>query len=477
MVQNMTTGNPVKLIVTFAIPLMIASIFQQLYNVADIILVGRLIGLKALAAVGASAPIYFTLMMITLGFTGGLTVITAQRFGAHDKEGVRKSVVHCIIASTVLSFTITLLLHFNMLNILRLMNVPEEIISDAYHFIIVLSSGLVMIVFYNLLSFFMRALGDSRTPLYFLIFSSILNIVLNIYLIYYLNFGVIGSATGTLIAIAVSVMACILYIRKKFPLLHVRRQDWKFDPQFMWQHLRIAIPMSLQFSVIAAGLLIIQAVCNSFGPDVIAAFTSVLRLEQVATQPLVATGMAIATYTAQNFGAGKIGRIRKGVLWASVISISFSLFIALLMRFTGKDLVGMFMKAQNEGVLQIASGYLHISTLFYLFLGQIFIFRNALQGMGRAQIPLLASFIELVARSVAAIYLAHKIGYSGIYYASPIAWLGAALVVAIGYFMTIRKLRKRFWYAHLKWSVRPDSHQLPILCGSGRAAQVLSAGE
>lgn len=442
MIKDMTAGSPIKLIMTFAVPVLIGNIFQQLYNISDILIVGRLLGVEALAAVGVSAPIFMVLLMIAFGFTGGLTVITAQRFGAKDVSGVRASVVHSLIASTILSLAMTGLTLFYLPQILHLMNVPENIWDNAYRFLFVLCSGLVLVVSYNLLSGFIRALGDSKTPLYFLIFSTVLNALLNLVLVYFTGLGVVGSALGTLTAMTISVVLCVIYIGRKFPILRLRRTDWVYNPAFMCEHLYVAVPMALQFSVIALGLIIIQTVCNSFGSDTIAAFTSALRIEQLATSPLVALGFALATYTAQNFGARKIGRIRRGVVRSSLVSVLFSISVALLVRFVGEDMIGVFIKGEKPEIIDIAKGYLDISTLFYVFLGQIFIFRNTLQGMGQSVIPMAASIVELVMRSFAAVYLASRMGYEGIYFASPIAWVGAAAVVSFGYLKMVR------WFRH-----------------------------
>ncbi len=450
MIKDLTVGNPTKLIIQFSIPLLLGNILQQLYNISDIIIVGRLIGVNALAAVGASAPIFFVLLLITLGFTGGLTVITAQKFGAKDSAGVRKSVTHSFMASIILSLLITAGMEIYLRPLLQIMNVPSEIMEDAYCFMAILSYGLVMIVCYNLLAGFIRALGDSKTPLYFLFFSTFLNIGLNLYLIYVLKLGVAGSAVGTVIAMTISVASCLFYIRRKFPILNLNKEDWKFEAELMKEHLRVAVPMSLQFSVIALSLMIVQSVCNSFGPDTIAAFTSALRIEQLATQPLVALGLALATYSAQNFGAGMIGRIRRGVFNCSLISLGFSIFIALAVRLIGENMIGIFIEDKNPQIINTAQAYLNISTLFYFFLGMIFIFRNALQGMGKATIPMAASVIELAMRSFAAIYLAKKLGYIGICYASPIAWIGAAIVVSSGYYLTVRQIHKLFIGNHWK---------------------------
>lgn len=441
MIQNMTTGSPAKLILSFGLPLLIGNIFQQLYNITDILIVGRLIGVNALAAVGATAPLYFMFLLISFGFTGGLTVITAQRFGAGDYNGVRRSITHSIIASSCLSLLITLFLALFLRPLLIVMNIPQEIMSDAFNFMAVLTAGLVMIVFYNLLSGFIRALGDSKTPLYFLIFSTVLNVIFNLVLIYHFQLGVVGSALGTVSAIVISVVLCLVYIYKKFPIMRLNRQDWILDWKFMKTHLHIAIPMAIQFSILSVSLMIIQSVCNSFGPDVIAAFTSALRIEQLATQPLLALGIAMATYSAQNWGAGKIARIRRGVTIAALTALTISLTISLLVRYVGSEMIAIFLKDENPFIIRTGKAYLSISTLFYFFLGMIFVFRNTLQGMGKSIIPLIASFTELLMRSFAAIYLAHIMGYKGIFYASPIAWFGAAMVVMIGYFVVIRGLK------------------------------------
>lgn len=450
MIKDMTAGNPTRLILTFAFPLLLGNIFQQLYNISDIVIVGRLLGVNALAAAGASAPIVNTLLLITLGFTAGLCVITAQRFGAKDVAGVRKSVAHSIVASVVMSFLITAVLTVYLRRILVAMNVPDEIMMDTYNFMLIQSVGLVLIVLYNLLAGFIRALGDSKTPLYFLIFSSVMNVLLNLFLIYVLKMGIIGSALGTMAAVIISVVCCLFYIRRHFPILHLRRSDWMLDWPFMKQHLAVAVPMALQFSVIAVGLLIIQAVCNSFGANTIAAFTSALRIEQLATQPMVALGLALATYSAQNYGAGMIGRIRRGVRNSSAISLCFSLFIALAVRFIGENMIGIFIENPAEEIITIGHSYLNITTMFYFFLGQIFIYRNTLQGMGNTVMPMLACIVELVMRSFAAVFLAREMGYLGLCYASPIAWIGASAVVAGGYFLTVRKMRRHYFMNLMK---------------------------
>ena len=244
-------------------------------------------------------------------------------------------------------------------------------------------------------------------------------------------------------AITVSVICCICYIIKYFPLLCIKREDWGYDAAFMREHLNIAIPMSIQFSVLSVSIMIIQAVCNSFGEKIIVGFTIALRLEQLATQPLLALGLAVATFVAQNFGAGKMGRIRRGVRQTAFVSFLISLLMSVLVFTSGREIIGSFLDKPDPFAIGIGVDYLGISIMFYFFLGMIFIFKNTLQSIGKPFYPVFSGFVELGIRSFAAIILANQIGYSGIYYASPLAWVGGAVVVFIGYYINVYKPVKK----------------------------------
>lgn len=448
MITDMTRGAPLKHILLFCVPLLIGNIFQQFYNIADIVIVGRTLGMDALAAVGAVAPLFFLIMFAVVGLDNGFAIITGQRFGAKDLDGVRRSVVVSVILSTAFTIIFTVICALLMRPILFMMNVPQEIFHNAYWYIQICVIGLVTVNFYNLLASIVRALGDSKTPLYFLIFASVLNIFLALLFILKFGWGVPGAAVALVLSQAVSGFMCFFYVKRKFPVLHLRKSDWKFektcrkkDWDFAKDHLRVGIPMALQFSVIGAGVLIIQSVCNTFGPNVIAAFTAALRIEQMATLPMISFGIALAAFVAQNFGAKEYGRIRYGVKRASLINICLSVFMAIIMHYWGGDIVRIFIGNESPEVVKIAHDYLWICSMFYCFLGQIFIFRNTLQGIGSALIPLMASCSELILRAFAAIFLAVKFGYFGIFYASPIAWISASLVVAAGYYINIRKYK------------------------------------
>ena len=412
MIKDLTKGEPLKLILLFSIPLLIGNIFQQLYNLADIVIVGRTLGMEALAAVGAVAPLFFLIMFAIVGLNNGFAVITGQRFGAGDYDGVRRSVTISTILSTVITIISTIFFSVFMKQILFLMNVPESIMHNAYWYIQICVFGLVTVNFYNLLASIVRALGDSKTPLYFLILASILNVFLALFFILKFGWGVPGSAIAVVLSQGFSALLCIFYIKLKFPILHIKKEEWKFDffhnnedREFAKLHLNVGLPTAVQFSVLGIGILIIQSVCNSFGSNVIAAFTAALRIEQIATMPMISFGIALAAFVAQNFGAEKIKRIRQGVKRGSVINIVLSIIMAIIMHYWGSHIVQLFIGNGNPDVIKIAHDYLWISTLFYFFLGQIFIFRNSLQGMGKPLIPLSSSFAELMVRAYAAGYL------------------------------------------------------------------------
>ena len=457
MIKDLTKGSPLKLLLIFSIPLLIGNIFQQLYNLADIIIVGRTLGVNALASVGAVAPLFFLVMFAIAGMTNGFAIITGQKFGAGDISGVKKSVAFSTILSSILTILFSLILIILMKPILFMINVPQEIFHDAYWYIQICTAGLITSNFYNLLASIIRALGDSRTPLYFLILASILNVILALLFILKFNMGVPGSAIAVVLSQAFSVILCLLYVKKHFPILHLKREDWIFnkkeDWQFALEHLNVGFPMAVQFSILGLGILIIQSVCNSFGADVIAAMTAALRIEQIATMPMVSFGVALAAFVAQNFGANNFKRIKVSVKKVSVINLHLSVIMAFVMHFWGSGFVKIFIGGQNPDVIKIAHDYLFISSLFYFFLSQIFIYRNALQGLGRATIPLLASIGELAMRAFAAIYLAVKFGYVGMFFSGPIAWVTASIVLAGGYYTNIHRFIREAQEAVLGKSV------------------------
>lgn len=445
MIKDLTKGQPLKLILLFSIPLLIGNIFQQLYNIADLVIVGRLLGVEAFASVGAVAPLFFLIMFIIVGLTSGFSVITGQRFGAKDFDGVKNSVVISTFLSVFATLLFTIIFSIFMHPILNILNVPQNIYTNAYWYIEIVVLGLISATFYNLLANIIRALGDSKTPLYFLIVASVANIFLALFFIEILKLGVAGSAIAVILSQGLSVLLCLYFVKKKFPILHLKRKDWliKFDKNFYsssLEHLKVGVPMSIQFSIIGLGVIVIQSVCNTFGSNVIAAVTAALRIEQIATLPMISFGVALASFVAQNFGAKKFRRIRTGVIQTSLLSIFLSILMAIIMRYFGADIVREFIGTASAEIIDIAHQYLLISTFFYVFLSQIFIYRNALQGMGEVIFPLVASVAELLMRAFAAVYLAIKFGYIGMFFSGPIAWVSACIILSFGYFRSIKPI-------------------------------------
>lgn len=445
MITDMTKGSPLKHILLFSVPLLIGNVFQQLYNIADLVIVGRTLGVESFAAVGAVAPLFFLITFIIVGLTNGFAVVTGQRFGAKDIKGVRNSVVISTILSVIVTFIFSSIFALSMNYILKWMNVPDNIYHNAFWYVEIIIIGLIATTMYNMLASIIRALGDSKTPLYFLIIASLINIILALIFIIVFHMGVPGSAIAVILSQGISVILCTIFIKYKFPILRIHRNEWfiKFDKDFYdsaYEHLKIGVPMAVQFSILGISILIIQSVCNSFGSNVIAAMTAALRIEQIATLPMMSFGVALAAYVAQNFGARKFKRIRLGVIKTSTINIALSIVMAFVMRFWGTNIIGAFIGTATKEIITIAHSYLLISTIFYFFLGQIFIYRNALQGMGETVFPLLSSIAELVMRAFTAVYLAIKFGYIGMFYAGPIAWVSASTVLFLGYLYSIKHI-------------------------------------
>lgn len=451
MTNDMTNGKPAKLILLFTIPLLIGNIFQQFYSMADTIIVGRTIGVHALAAVGATGAISFLILGFVTGITSGFSVITAQRFGANDMQGVRRSVATSITLSTAVTVVLTAIAMLLTMPMLQMMNTPADIIQDSYNYIIVIFAGIFASVFYNLISSIIRALGDSRTPLLFLILASVLNILLDLVFILCFGMGVAGAAYATVIAQVVSGILCVIYSLKRFPLLHLHREDWRFDWSFAWAHLKIGLPMAFQFSITAIGVMVMQAALNSFGSVTVAGYTAASKIEQIVTAPFGSIGVAMATYGAQNFGAGKMHRIRSGTNAATLITVGFTALAVIVSLLLGTPLVHVFVSDGTPEVYSQAQVYLNIISGFYLVLGMLFIYRNVLQGIGKGLVPFLAGVIELIMRILIAFTLAAPLGYAGVCLANPAAWLGATIPLLIAYFVIMHKLAPRLDPPHLPY--------------------------
>lgn len=441
--RDLTEGNPFKLIILFMLPMFFGNIFQQFYNLVDALIVGRTIGLKALAAVGATGPLIFLIIAFIFASTQGFSVVTAQKFGAKEYDMVKKSTAASFILSFLLTVIMTLISAPFTMPMLKLLQTPSDIIYLANDYLFIMYIGIGATVFYNVSSNIIRALGDSKTPLYFLIFSSILNIFLDLLFILKFNMGVSGAAWATVLSQAISTVICLSYMFIKFPILRLKKSDWLVDFDFLYEHLRIGIPMGFQMSVLIIGIIAVQFVLNGLGSTAIAAFTTAVRVDQLVSQSLLALGAAAATFTAQNFGANKMTRIRQGARACVLIALILSILCAIILLCFGKTIVGWFMDIPDPEVLNLAQQYLNIIMVFFFFLGLLLIYRNILQGMGSVMAPLFSGIAELIMRTLAAFTLGHTLGYIGICLAGPAAWIAAAVVLYIGYKISLIKNIKK----------------------------------
>ena len=438
MFKSMTDGSPTRSIIGFALPILIGNIFQQFYNMADTIIVGNTLGSQALAGVGSTGTISFLFFGLISGMCVGFTVVTAQKFGANDLEGMRKTVGSAVVLSAVITVVMTAVTVIGMRPLLIIMNTQDSFFDQAYDYIIVISAGLFAQVTYNLLAAVLRALGNSRAPLVFLIISALLNIVLDIWFIVGIGMGTEGAAYATVISQLVSSVLCFIYIVKMVPLLHLKKEDFIPDRRLMLNQIRLGCPMALQFSVTALGSMILQSALNPFGHLAVAGYTAASKIEQIGTQAYVACGTTMATYCAQNTGAKQYYRIRRGFRSIMVMAVIYTVVIGPVFYLFGKYMTVLFVKEDISLIMPYADMYIKNSSLFLLPLSVVIIFRNGLQGIGYALMPFLGGVAELGARWAVAMIGAAQESYHIICLASPFAWVAAAVLLIVVYIVVVR---------------------------------------
>lgn len=443
MERDMTVGSPARIIFNFTVPVFIGNLFQQFYSMVDTIVVGKFVGTKALAAVGSTGTINFLIIGFLLGMTAGFTVLTSQRYGARDMDGMRKTVAMAGILSIIVSAVMTVISMVFMRPLLTLMNTPEDIFEGAYTYIMIICAGIAAQVLYNLLSSILRALGNSKTPLYFLILAATLNVVLDLVFIINFHMGVAGAAYATVISQGVSGLLCLVYIVKKVEVLKLNKYDWTFDGDVAMLQLKIGFPMALQYSITAIGAMMVQAALNVFGSIAVAAFTAASKIEQIVTQAYVALGVTMATFCAQNAGAGKLERIREGFRKATLMGAVYGVITGAVLFFYGKYMTGMFISDNLEQIIGYVDTYLRCVGLFLIPLTIVNIYRNGIQGMGFGALPMLSGVAELVGRGAVAVAASICGSYVGICLASPAAWVLAAGVLLIMYYYIVKKLSAR----------------------------------
>ena len=443
--SDMTTGNPMNIIFNFTLPIFIGNVFQQFYNMADAVIVGKFVGNKALAAVGSTGTIMFLIYGFVVGMTAGFTVLTAQKFGAGDMPAMRRTVVGASFLSLLVGLVLTAAFMAFMKPWLTLMHTPEDIFADAYAYIMIISAGILAQMLYNLLASILRALGNSRVPLYFLILSALLNIVLDLVFIIVFHMGAAGAAAATVISQGVSGALCLVYIVKKVPLLHMTREDWKLSGALLGTQIRIGIPMALQYSITAVGTMMVQASLNILGSTLVAAYTTAGKIEQIVTQAYVAMGTTMATYGAQNMGAGNISRIRQGFKASTVIGVVYAVVSAALVMTVGKYMTYLFVSEDVALIMDSVNTYLVCAGIFFIPLAIVNIYRNGIQGLGYGLLPMMAGVAELAGRGVVAVIAARQKSYLGVCLASPAAWvLAALLLIGMYYYVVKIDLKKIF---------------------------------
>ena len=442
MAKDMTSGNPMKLISRFTLPLLIGNVFQQFYNMADTYFVGRYIGVQALAAVGSTGSIVFFIIGFAISMTAGLAIPLAQKFGAKDMQGVKRS----FYVSTLISIGASIVLTtFSMLfcrQILELMQTPPEIIDYAYEYLMVIFAGIFAQIAFNLLSNIIRAIGDAITPLYFLVLSCILNIFLDYVFIVHFNMGVGGSGFATVVSQLFSAICCYIYIKKKIPILHIERESLQFTKDFLWHHINISFPMGFQSSIIAIGTITVQIVLNRLGHEAVAGYTAAQKIDQLGILPMMSFGITMATYSAQNYGAKLYDRIWKGVRDCIKLSLTFSFCVGFILILFSQHFMRMFVGVGHESVVEYGRLYILANSSSYAILSLLFIYRYTLQGVGKTVIPTIAGMMELMMRVFAALVLTKAFGYIGLTTANPLAWFGSLVPLAITYYAFKRKYQR-----------------------------------
>lgn len=440
MTKDMTAGKPLRLILAFFFPMLMGNLFQQFYNMADTIIVGQFVGVKALAAVGSTGSLNFLVIGFVLGICSGFSIPIAQYFGAGDHRNMRHCLANAAYLAAGITVVLTTVVMLTTRQILELLQTPDDIFSDAYSYIIIIFAGIFAIMFYNLLACVSRALGDSRTPLYFLIIASVLNVALDLIFIIIFNLGAAGAAYATVISQMVSGLLCFFYMRKKFTILHMNRDELRLDPRMMSHLLFMGLPMGLQFSITAVGGLIVQAAVNSFGSGVVAAVTAANKVQLIVTQPMETMGITMATYCGQNLGARKIARVETGVRQSLILSVCYCVFACIAMFLAGNFLSQLFISGSETQILAQVSQYLRTCSLFFPLLGILFILRNSLQGLGYALPAMAAGVFELVARTLVAFCLVGAFQFNAICFSNPVAWVFADILLVPVFIAKLKEL-------------------------------------
>lgn len=440
---DLTQGKPIKVILRFTIPLLLGNLFQLFYNLIDAIIVGHTLGKDAFAAVGATSALNFLIMGFAIGITSGFSIIISQRFGANDDEGVKQSFAIGLCLTFITAVVLTIVAVSLAEPLLQIMQTPQDLIADAHDFLKAIFGGMVFTVIFNYLSNVLRAIGDSRTPLIALIISTVLNVILEFVFILGLHAGVFGAGVATIIAQAFSVVFLVLFIKLKVPVLHIQRYHFRFKKPEVLKHAALGYPMGFQSSIIAIGSLILQIVLNKMGTDVVAMQAIGRQIDQLAMLPMMSLGLAVTTFTAQNFGAKQYKRMLVGLKHSVIVCVIWALAFAALLLTFNQFFSGLFISADETAIIHLAYEYYLVNGLLYWVLAILFIVRGFIQGYGNSLIPTLAGMAELVMRAGVSVLSLVTVGLIGVLFSSPAAWIGSVIILVPSYFKITKDLRQR----------------------------------
>ena len=432
MTKDMTKGNPLLLILGFCIPMVFGNILQQLYNLADTAIVGNFLNSNALAAIGLTGSVCFLVIGFATGLCTGLSIPVAQSYGAGNMQQMRRYMVNAVYIASAVCILLTAVTLLFCKPLLRLMQTPDYLMEMSAGYLTVIFAGLAATILYNLLAGFLRAMGDSTTPLIFLAVSSVLNIGLDLVMILVFRLGVIGAGLATVIAQGISALCCLYYMYRHFPVLTFSPEEFRPDVRLTAKLCGVGLPMAFQFSITAIGTIILQTAVNGFGGAVIASVSTAQKIQNVVIGPMESMGITMATYCGQNLGASRLDRIKSGLHSSTVTTLLYAAAAYLFCFFCGKYFVYLFLAKDDPAfaaVLEHSVQYLKISGLFYPILSILFLLRNSLQGMGYSFLPMCAGIVELAARIFAVGVLIRQYGYTGVCLASPAAWTAAGIML------------------------------------------------
>lgn len=445
MEKDMTKGSPMRLILGFSIPLIFGLLFQQLYSMVDTIIVGHYLGVNALAAVGATGSINFLINGFCIGVCSGFAIPIAQEFGAGNEKNMRKYVANSVWLATFFAVVMTILVVALCHPILRVMRTPENIIDGSYMYIVIIFMGIPVTYLYNMTSSIIRSLGDSRTPVIFLTMAAVLNIALDLVCIIVFQLGVAGAAIATVTSQAAAGICCLLFMRKKFGILRMEKEDWVRDRELMVKLCGMGLPMGLQYSITAIGSVILQSAVNGIGSDAVAAVTAGSKLGLFLTCAYDAMGSTMATYGGQNIGAGRLDRISKGLRSCVLIGAVYSVFALVIVLLFGRHMLLLFLDRGETAILENAMRFITINVCFYFPLALVNIVRFLIQGMGYSILAVFAGMSEMIARGIAGFVLVPYFGFAAVGFANPLAWIFADAFLIPAY-LYVRKDMERIIY-------------------------------